>query len=263
MRFVNEFLQDVDQWKLVIVLGWLVALFAAERVLPAVDTGRGWFGDWPRLLKNLAIWVATATVSVLIVLPISSAAAAYPLWQRPPWLAGWAGLAFDVLALDLWVYWWHRANHEVAFLWRFHEVHHRDRFLDVTTQMRFHFAEAILSALVRALVIVVVAVPFASVLVFEILLQIGTIFHHSNLRVARGIERPLSLVVVTPSIHWVHHHRVKRDTDSNYATLFSWWDRLFGSRSATRRTPDMPIGVEGRPDVPLSGLLMLPFARRA
>ncbi|MGH7003768.1 MAG: sterol desaturase family protein, partial [Alphaproteobacteria bacterium] len=137
--------------------------------------------------------------------------------------------------------------------------HHRDRFLDVTSQMRFHFGEVLISAVVRAVVIVALAIPLEAVIVFEILLQLGTMFHHSNLRVAPRLERALARVVVTPSIHWVHHHRVRADTDSNYSTVFAWWDRLFASRSPTARTPAMDIGVEGRPELPLLGLLLLPF----
>lgn len=257
-----EFVQAIVAWKLAIVLGWLALMFAAERLLPAVETERGWFGDAPRLLRNVGVWAITAALVVVIVLPVSAWASAHPLWVRPAWMTGWAGLAIDLLLLDLWIYWWHRANHEVPLLWRFHEVHHRDRFLDVTTQMRFHIGEVLLSTVVRSAVIVVLAVPFASVIVFEILLQLGTIFHHSNLRVPPAFERALSRIVVTPSIHWVHHRRIQRDTDSNYSTLFSWWDRLFASRSPTPRTPDLALGVEGRPDASLVGLLVLPFAKR-
>ena len=96
-------------------------------------------------------------------------------------------------------------------------------------------------------------------IVFEIALQAVTIFHHSNLRVAPWLERPLSWFITTPSIHWVHHHRVQRDTNSNYSTIFGWWDRLFGSRSPTLRAANMPIGVEGQADADVISLFVLPF----
>jgi sterol desaturase/sphingolipid hydroxylase (fatty acid hydroxylase superfamily) len=101
--------------------------------------------------------------------------------------------------------------------------------------------------------------PLASVVVYETLLLLATIFHHSNVKLPRPFERALSFAVVTPSIHWVHHHAVRRDTDSNYATVLSIWDHIFRSRSATKRTPEMPIGVEGRHDEELPQLLILPF----
>src|SRR5262249_37029260 len=208
-----ESVQALVAWKVAIVLGWLALVFVGERLLPAVRPERGWFGDAPRLMRNVGIWAVTSAVALAIVLPISAWASAHPMWPRPSWMAGWTGLAIDLVALDLWIYWWHRANHEVPLLWRFHEVHHRDRFLDVTTQIRFLLGEVAISAPVRAVVIVALAVPLSSVIVFEILLQLGTMFHHSNLRLAPWLERALARVVVTPSIHWVHHHRVQSDTD--------------------------------------------------
>ena len=136
-----EFVNVLVAWKLAIVFGWLAALFLAERLLPAVSSGHGWFGDPPRIGRNIAIWAVTAALSFLIVLPFSAWVAGQPLWSRPAWLAGWGGLAFDLILLDCWIYWWHRANHKVPLLWRFHQIHHRDRFLDVTSQMRFHMAK--------------------------------------------------------------------------------------------------------------------------
>ena len=120
----------------------------------------------------------------------------------------------------------------------------------------------LLSSLVRAGVILLLGVPLLSVVVFETLLALSAMFHHSNLRLPPRLERALSVLVVTPSIHWVHHHAIRRDTDSNYSALLSVWDRLFRSRSATVRTPDMPIGTEGRKERPLGGLLVRPLERR-
>lgn len=128
--------------------------------------------------------------------------------------------------------------------------------------MRFHFGEVALSACVRAVVIIVFDIPLASVVLFEALVLISAIFHHSDARLPPKLEAALSKVIITPSIHWVHHHALRRDTDSNYGTIFSFWDPLFRSRSATRRWPAMPIGVEGRHDHPLLRLLIEPFVRQ-
>jgi sterol desaturase/sphingolipid hydroxylase (fatty acid hydroxylase superfamily) len=147
----------------------------------------------------------------------------------------------------------------VPFLWRFHAVHHLDETLDATTALRFHFGEVALSAVVRAVVIFLLAMPLSSVLVFEILIAVATIFHHSNLKLPPRFERLLSFLMVTPSIHWIHHHAVRADTDSSYATVLSLWDRLFGSRSRTVRTPGLQIGVEGVRDLTVLRLLARPF----
>ena len=128
--------------------------------------------------------------------------------------------------------------------------------------MRFHFGEVVLSAFARAALIILVDVPLASVLLFEALLLTATIFHHSDARLPPRLEAALARVIITPSIHWVHHHAVRADTDSNYGTIFSFWDPLFRSKSRTRRWLTMPIGVEGRRERPLLGLLLAPFQRQ-
>jgi sterol desaturase/sphingolipid hydroxylase (fatty acid hydroxylase superfamily) len=116
-----------------------------------------------------------------------------------------------------------------------------------------------LSALVRAAVIFVLAVPLSSVIVFETMVVLAALFHHSNIKLPQGMERVLSFVIVTPSIHWLHHHAKREDTDSSYATVLSVWDRLFGSRSFTVRTADMKMGVEGRRERSFLGLVIRPL----
>jgi sterol desaturase/sphingolipid hydroxylase (fatty acid hydroxylase superfamily) len=245
-------------WKGAAVAAWFALLFAAERWRPAAAP-RLAEAPWWRLARNATLWAVNALLSPLAVLPLSAFAAAHALDWRPAWWRGAGGLAADLLLLDLLIYWWHRANHVVPLLWRFHAVHHFDRFLDTTTAVRFHFGEVLLSALARALIIVLLAFPLSSVLVFETLVLLATLFHHSNLRLPPGFERALSRVVVTPSIHWVHHHRRRADTDSNYATILSLWDPLFRSRSRHARAADMPIGVEAREEQALPGLVVAPF----
>ncbi|MEA2783136.1 MAG: hypothetical protein QOK29_4680, partial [Rhodospirillaceae bacterium] len=101
--------------------------------------------------------------------------------------------------------------------------------------------------------------PLSSILAFEAAVLMAAIFHHSNLRLPVWLEAVLARLIITPSIHWVHHHRRRADTDANYGTIFSFWDRLFRSVSPTRRRPDMPIGVEGEEELGLIDLLRRPF----
>lgn len=255
---MDGFVTQLLALKGAVVAGWFILLFAAERLRPAAVPAVEARG-WRRVGRNLGLHAANAALSPLVVLPLSLlAAAAAPQW-RPDWWSGAAGLALDLLVLDLWIYLWHRANHRVPALWRFHEVHHLDRHLDTTTAVRFHFGEVLLSAGVRAAVIFALGIPIASVLVFETLVLLSSLFQHSNLRLPARLERALSWVVVTPSHHWVHHHAVRADTDSNYANILSVWDRLFGTRSPTVRDPLMEIGTEGRRERDLSGLLLRPL----
>jgi sterol desaturase/sphingolipid hydroxylase (fatty acid hydroxylase superfamily) len=240
------------------VLAWFALLFAAERWHPAAAPDLG-EPLWRRWLRNALFWAGNAVLSPLVVVPISAFAAAHALSWRPFWWAGAGGLVADLVLLDLFIYWWHRANHELPLLWRFHAVHHLDRFLDTTSAVRFHMGEVLLSALARAGVIMLLALPLASVVTFETLVLMATLFHHSNLRLPPALERALAAVIVTPSIHWVHHHRLRADTDANYCTILSLWDPLFRSRAPHHRTPDMAIGVEAREEEPVLQLLVAPF----
>jgi sterol desaturase/sphingolipid hydroxylase (fatty acid hydroxylase superfamily) len=219
-----------------------------------------------RLFRNAGLWLVVAVASPLIVAPITAVGANHVLWQRDPSLVlGASGLAIvvvDLVLLDLWTYWLHRAYHRVPIMWRLHEVHHRDEFLDTTSAVRFHLFEVVLSAALRLIPIMVLATPLTTVIFFEALLLSAAFFHHSNLRLPPSFERMLSWVVVTPSIHWVHHHAVRADTDSNYASILSIWDRLFGSRSRTERTPGMKIGAEGVEELSFLGLLLSPLVKK-
>ncbi len=266
-----EFLESsILTWKGAVVLAWFAALFLAERWRPLAKEPEGKladgdlprFGVWSRVVRNLGLWLANVGLSPLIVIPVTLWASSHALDWRPAWWSGLPGLAIDLLILDFLIYWWHRVNHESQFLWRFHEIHHLDGFLDTTTALRFHFVEVLLSASARAVVIILLGMPFFSVIVFEILVLLSALFHHSNLRLGPRTERLLGRLIITPAIHWVHHHAVRRDTDSNYGTIFSFWDPLFGSRSATDRWPDMPIGVERTAERGFLSLLVRPFRAR-
>jgi sterol desaturase/sphingolipid hydroxylase (fatty acid hydroxylase superfamily) len=235
---------------------WALLLAVAERARPAATRPSG---DGARLLRNGGLWAIGAAMNPVVTLPLAAAAAAVPLWSAPE-----TPLAFVVhlLALDLWAYAWHRAYHTAPLLWRFHEVHHRDVFLDATSAVRFHPGEILISALARAPLIILLDIPFATIALFDALLTAAALFHHSNVRLPVRAERVLRMAVVTPSHHWVHHHAVRRDTDSNYGALLTLWDRVFRTLSPTPRTPDMPIGAEGAPEIPLGALLVSPFRPR-
>lgn len=197
-------------------------------------------------------------LSPLIVLPITmfSSTLGSGLLQTP----GISTFVLSLVILDLYLYWWHRANHVIPFLWRFHQVHHLDQTLDTTSALRFHFGEVILSAVARGTVILILGIRIDVVLVFETMVLVLTLFHHSNLYVPHSIDRFISKLIVTPSIHWVHHHTKRIEMDTNYATILSLWDPLFKSRNThIARTEGMPIGVQNKPDQDLLRLITLPL----
>ncbi len=257
--------QDLILLKMIVLVGFVLLFGGWERIAPfanselVVRLGHASKRAWQRLMRNIGLFSLNALLSPLIVVPLAALAASFDLGWRPLALQGWEGLAFGILILDLWIYYWHRLNHEWQFLWRFHQVHHLDETLDTSSAFRFHFGEVLLSSLVRALVIALLGISLSSVIIFETVVLACSIFHHSDARIPARIERWLSRLIITPSLHWVHHHAIRKDTDSNYGTLFSFWDRLFRSKSLTRRFAAMPIGVEHMRDRSFLRLLTAPF----
>src|SRR5262249_36187510 len=139
------------------------------------------------------------------------------------------GTAAAILLFDAWMYMWHRANHELGFLWRFHRVHHSDPEMDATTAPRFHTGEILISSALRLAVIPLLGITIHQLLVYEMLLLPVILFHHSNLRFPERLDASLRLIIVTPAIHRVHHSRLRIETDSNYSSVFSFWDRIAGT----------------------------------
>lgn len=232
------------------------AFFGLEHIKPAVKTASH---GLRRIAKNLSFWPLNIFLSLMFIFPITKFTAGYALFERPEYLQGAQGLLLDIVILDIFIYFWHRAMHEVPFLWRFHQVHHLDEHLDTTSAVRFHFAEIFFATFVRACVVFLFALPFSSIVMFESLVLMAAFFHHSNIKLPKRLEGILSKIIITPSIHWVHHHAIRSDTDSNYGTIFSFWDKIFQTRSKTLRTTTMKIGVEGMKDKPFLRLLVLPI----
>ena len=255
-------LQSFLTFKGVLVLICLALLFCAERLVPAAIRPDHRDSDGSRLGRNLSLWGINALLSPALVLPITAFGVAQGWGWRPDWMAGWAGVLIDLIVLDFWIYWWHRANHIVPLFWRFHRVHHMDEWLDVTSAVRFHFGEVLLSALARVPVILIMGMPLLSVIIFESLVLVLAGFQHSNLRLPGKLESCLSRIIITPSIHWVHHHVLRSDTNSNYGTFFSFWDRWFDSRSSNSRQLDMAIGLDDQKELKIFRLLLLPFSRK-
>lgn len=258
IRIGRGTLPELIVYKSVVVFLLLLGLFIAESYFPSAIVPNS-IKNSLRKVKNVSLWLCNSVISAFVIFPITLYAVGWGFERTGILELNWFVILLDVVILDLWIYWWHRANHRLPFLWRFHQVHHLDQWLDVTSAVRFHFGEVLLSALVRAAVIVCLGMPLISVVVFETLVLLSAGFHHSNLKLPVNIERGISKIIITPSIHWVHHHNIQKDTDSNYGTLFSFWDRMFSSQSESRRDANMVIGVEGQVDKPLGQLLVLPF----
>jgi sterol desaturase/sphingolipid hydroxylase (fatty acid hydroxylase superfamily) len=177
-------------------------------------------------------------------------------------------VALAVIALDLFIYLQHVMFHAVPALWRLHRVHHADPDFDVTTGLRFHPFEIVLSMLIKFAAIVVLGASALAVMIFEVLLNATSMFNHGNVRLPRALDRVLRWVLVTPDMHRVHHSITDHETNSNFGFNLSVWDRLLGTYKAQ---PDagherMTIGIRDFRDprvvASLPGLLVLPFRGR-
>ena len=169
------------------------------------------------------------------------------------------------LLMDLTFYYWHRLNHELPLLWRFHNVHHIDPDLDVTTSMRFHVVEIAYSSLFRLVQLSVIGLDPITFLCYEFVFQASTFFQHSNIKLPIRIERWLNKVIVTPRMHGIHHSNYRDETNSNYSVVFSFWDKLHRTIQLNVPQQSVTIGVPGYEQVQdnnFKNLMLMPFKRQ-
>ncbi len=198
--------------------------------------------------SNLIKWTAGQTFGLLYIVPLP---------YSGQFIAGF-------LLMDLTFYYWHRANHVFPLFRRFHNIHHIDPDLDVTTSFRFHLVEIAYSTGFRALQVILIGVTPALYGFYELIFQCSTIFHHSNVRLPIRFERLLNKVFVTPRMHGIHHSRVRGEMNSNYSVVFRWWDIIHKSLRLNVPQLEIDIGVSGyqkQEDNRLWNLLCLPFRR--
>lgn len=250
---------------------FLAVLFVLLVVLEALQPLRRPKRPRPRRWAvNLAVTALSFGVGTALVRPAALAAAA---WAQShtfgffPWLAlpFWVQFLLGFLWMDATFYYWHRANHVFPLLWRFHNVHHVDPDLDVTTSFRFHFGETFYSTLFRILQVALAGITPLTYLAYEIVFNLATMFHHSNVALPIDLERRLNKVVVTPRMHGIHHSVIGNETNSNYSVIFSWWDRLNRSLRVNVPQGQVVIGVPGYllpQDNGLRSLILLPFQKQ-
>ncbi|GGB51261.1 fatty acid hydroxylase [Roseibium aquae] len=224
-------------------LGFFAGIFAImaliEVLLPKRDLSVARASRWP---TNWGIVILDAAL-VRLLFPIGgiglAALAVERGWGLLPML-GWQGglLAgvFAFLVLDFAVWFQHWAAHKIPVLWRIHRVHHADGDVDVTTALRFHPIEILLSFLWKAAFILALGGPVWAVIAFEIVLNGAAMFNHANVALPKWLDRGLRWLIVTPDMHRVHHSARVSETDSNYGFNLSIWDRMF------RTYTDQPLG---------------------
>jgi sterol desaturase/sphingolipid hydroxylase (fatty acid hydroxylase superfamily) len=246
--------------------GVLVAMTVWELLAPRrhQEIGRG--KRWP---GNLGV-VVVDTLLVRLIFPTAAVGIAlfaeargwglFQALQTPYWIA----IPASVILLDLAIYLQHVLFHAVPVLWRLHRMHHADLEFDVTTGVRFHPIEIILSMVIKFGVIAALGAPAVAVLIFEVLLNATSMFNHGNVRLPQSIDRVLRWIVVTPEMHRVHHSIAPRETNSNFGFNLPWWDRLFGTYRPEPKAGHlgMTIGIEqfrAPRELRLDRMLLQPF----
>ena len=220
-----------------------------------------------RLARNLAM-VALSTAAVALTerpaIGALSGLVAAKRWGLLQWAALPAALEVPLalVLMDYSIYVWHVLTHRVPWLWRFHLVHHVDRDLDASTALRFHFAELVISIPWRAAQVLVIGVSPLAFSVWQTALLVSILFHHSNVRLPIALERRLVRVLVTPRMHGIHHSTVRGETDANWSSGFTLWDRLHGTLRLDVPQEEITIGVpayQAPEDVALARILALPL----
>lgn len=258
-------MQSVSTSLTIVILALAYAsLFVLERMLPLRQAKTRLL---PRLVVNVLISTTAFAAAAAFVQPTVAATldvtttrsfGLIPLVG----LTGPFALVAAFLLLDLSFYYWHVANHRVALLWRFHNVHHIDPDLDVSTAFRFHFVEVGLSAGFRAVQVLLIGPSLTAFLIYEVAFQLGTLFHHSNVRMPLGVERKLNLVFVTPRMHGIHHSDIREENRTNFGVVFPWWDRLHCTLRLGIPQAQVTIGIPGysaRKDNAVLNALAMPF----
>lgn len=241
--------------------------FAAAATLPlCLERLQPHSGNRPSLRTNGALWVIDTLVIGAVCGGCACATARWAASARLGLLNSWPApfplaLLTTILALDLVSYAWHRANHRFALLWRFHRVHHSDRSFTMTTALRFHPGELLLSLPLRLAAIVAVGAPAAAVVAFEIVFTFSNLLEHGDIDLPARLERTVQPIFVTPALHRRHHSLTQPERDRNFATILSLWDHLgrtyWHSSSAARIAVGLP---EVEADLGPAAALALPFS---
>ncbi len=217
--------------------------------------------------RNLAIAVVNTAVIVLVFSSLTAMVASWSQSHSAGLLHAlrfpiWAEALIAILLFDGWMYLWHRANHVIPLLWRFHRMHHSDPEMDVTTATRFHTGELIISSILRLAIIPLLGLNLWQIILYELILLPVIQFHHSNVNLPEKCDRCLRVLIVSPNMHRVHHSRFQPETDSNFSSIFSVWDRIARTLRLKKQPGTIELGLSEFDDLQwqtIWGMLKTPF----
>ncbi len=256
---------DQESAKILTLTFIYILLFTVEQLRPYFKNRKH---HTRHTLRNLSIALVNATLSSVILVTVIEHLCQWTYDNNIGFLNQIETHAFitilaAILIMDCWQYAWHRANHVIPFLWKFHQVHHSDKDMDASTGLRFHPVEIIISHTMRLALIPLAGLQLEHLIIYEFISLPIILFHHSNIRLDETVDKVLRVLLVTPHMHRLHHSEIRTETDSNYSSILSVWDRLF--KSFTMRPIENNINL-GLGDIystdewnRLSGILKIPF----
>ncbi len=228
--------------KLVLVTTTILALLILEKKFPFFAFQNSLRS---RIANNFGLGAINSIVSSLFTLEIAHLDIMPPIDRgliatiQSPVVAG----ILSFLIIDLYMYFWHRSMHIVPLAWRFHHLHHTDRSMNVSTAYRFHPIEIICSSIPKLSLIWLLGISSDFVLIYELIFTVIVALHHSNVAIPASIDRILARAIVTPNYHRIHHSQVVTETNSNYGSVFTWWDRIFHTQTDRLDIINIKLGV--------------------
>ncbi|MFZ1743123.1 MAG: sterol desaturase family protein [Pontixanthobacter sp.] len=218
----------------------------------------------PRNIRNLAMGAGCAVIVAAVEEPLTQAIAQKNLEEKrgfAQWLPRPLRLVGGIAAMDYGFYWWHVATHKVPFLWRFHRVHHIDPDMDASTAVRFHPVDMLVSLPWRLAQVRLSGVSPKALRYWRGFFNLSILFHHSNMKLPDGMDEKLSAILTTPKMHGIHHSNITEQSDTNFTSGISLWDRLHGTFCDDVAQGDIDIGVDDarQNDIELGSALLAPF----
>lgn len=248
-----------------IVVFWFLLIFILERLKPFY---RSWKNGIFHTVSNIGVAFVNQLIFRFIFIFLTLHAIRFSGEKGigvKIFFPAILGSAAVFLLFDLWIYFWHRLNHTIPFLWRFHAAHHTEIAMDSTSAIRFHPVEISISYILRLPVILLLGMGINDLLFYETVLFLSTVFHHSNIDLPEKWDRRIRILIVSPHMHRIHHSKRMGESNSNYTSVFSFWDRIFGSFNLDRAAENIHIGLNGYDAGKFQsfwGIIVTPFIRR-
>lgn len=223
----------------------LLLQYLAEHLKPAKKKNNQFRNEGKNVLVgilNMAILIIPSTVLVELLWWLKEKNIGLLHWINIPF---WLNILITIMVMDFVLYWWHRANHRIGFLWTFHKFHHLDPAMNTTTALRFHTVELLFSSIMRAVLFLIMGFFYSAILIYEVLFFSIVLFQHSNINISTTADATYRKLFSSPLMHRIHHSNKQEETDTNYSSVFSFWDHLFKSYKK-EASGEITFGVEDK-----------------